>query len=64
MEKYQAEVLTVRTERSEVRTKKTEVWYFYLQPEQARLINRLLYDFFLLPVIYSIPTSTEIIGNV
>ena len=51
MEKYQTEVLTVRTERSEVRTKKTEVCYVYIQTEQARLINRLLYDF-LLPVIY------------
>mgnify|MGYP001795967485 CR=1 FL=1 len=47
MEKYHTEVvLTVRTERSEVRTKKNEIWYIYIQTEQARLISRLLYDFF------------------
>ena len=72
MEKYLTDVLTAREtvqtvrgqpERSEVRTKTTEVWYFYIQNEHARLINRLLW-LLLLPVIYPMTTSTEIIGNI
>ena len=44
MGKYQTEVLTVRTERSEVR-KKDQGLIFPIQTEQARLIIHLLYGF-------------------
>ena len=40
---YWPEVVTVRTERSEVRTKTTEGQYSPVQPEQARLVSSLLY---------------------
>ena len=40
---YWPEVVTVLTERSEVRTKTTEGQYSPVQPEQARLVNSLLY---------------------
>ena len=68
MEKYQTQVLTLRTERNEVRTKKTKVRYFNTQTEQARFILVFVYLIFiltfLLPVIYPMPTSTETIGNI
>ena len=44
--KSQTEVLAVRTERSEVRTNKTEVWDFPVMTERTRLISYLLYGFF------------------
>ena len=37
------EVVTVRTERSEVRTKTTEDQYSPARPEQARLVSSLVY---------------------
>ena len=40
---YWSEVVTVRTERSEVRTKTTEGQYSPVRPEQARLVSSLLY---------------------
>ena len=40
---YWPEVVTVRTERSEVRTKTTEGQYSPVRPEQARLVSSLLY---------------------
>ena len=40
---YWPEVVTVRTERSEVCTKTTEGQYSPVQPEQARLVSSLLY---------------------
>ena len=40
---YWPEVVTVRTERSEVRTKTTERQYSRVRPEQARLVSSLLY---------------------
>ena len=40
---YWPEVVTVRTERSEVRTKTTEGQYSLVRPEQARLVSSLLY---------------------
>ena len=40
---YWPEVVTVRTERSEVRTKTTEGQYSPVKPEQARLVSSLLY---------------------
>ena len=40
---YWPEVVTVRTECSEVRTKTTEGQYSPVRPEQARLVNSLLY---------------------
>ena len=40
---YWPEVVTVRTERSEVRTKTTEGQYSPVRPEQARLVSGLLY---------------------
>ena len=40
---YWPEVVTVRTERSEVRTKTTEGQYSPVWPEQARLVSSLLY---------------------
>ena len=40
---YWPEVVTVRTERSEVRTKTTEGQYSPRRPEQARLVSSLLY---------------------
>ena len=40
---YWPEVATVRTERSEVRTKTTEGQYFPVRLEQARLVSSLLY---------------------
>ena len=40
---YWPEVVTVRTERSEVRTKTTEGQYSPLRLEQARLVSSLLY---------------------
>ena len=40
---YWPEVVTVRTERSEVRTKTTEGQYSLVWPEQARLVSSLLY---------------------
>ena len=46
MEKCQTKVLIVRTEEARFKQKKTKVWYFYTQTEQARLRNHLLYDFF------------------
>ena len=39
---YWPEVVTVRTERSEVRTKTTEGQYSPVRPEQARLVSSLL----------------------
>ena len=47
---YWLEVVTVRTERSEVRTKTTEGQYFPVRPGQARLVNSLLYGTLLLIV--------------
>ena len=41
--KYWPEVVAVRTERSEVRTKTTEGQYSTVRLEQARLVNSLLY---------------------
>ena len=41
--KYWPEVVAVRTERSEVRTKTTEGQYSPVRPEQARLVSSLLY---------------------
>ena len=40
---YWPEVVTVRTERSEVRTKTIEGQYSPVRPEQARLVSSLLY---------------------
>ena len=40
---YWPEVVTVRTERSKVRTKTTESQYSPVQPQQARLVSSLLY---------------------
>ena len=40
---YWPEVVTVRTERSEVRTKTTEGQYSPVRPKQARLVSSLLY---------------------
>ena len=40
---YWPEVVTVRTERSEVRTKTTEGQYSPVRLEQARLVSSLLY---------------------
>ena len=40
---YWPEVVTVRTERSELRTKTTEGQYSPVRPEQARLVSSLLY---------------------
>ena len=40
---YWPEVVTVRTEHSEVRTKTTEGQYSPVRPEQARLVSSLLY---------------------
>ena len=40
---YWAEVVPVRTERSEVRTKTTEGQYFPVRLKQARLVSSLLY---------------------
>ena len=40
---YWPEVVIVRTERSEVRTKTNEGQYSPVQPEQARLVSSLLY---------------------
>ena len=40
---YWPEVVTVRTERSEVRTKTTEGQYSPVWPEQPRLVSSLLY---------------------
>ena len=40
---YWPEVVTVRTERSELRTKRTEGQYSPVRPEQARLVSSLLY---------------------
>ena len=40
---YWPEVVTVRTERSEVRTKTTEGQYSPVRPQQARLVSSLLY---------------------
>ena len=40
---YWSEVVTVRTERSEVRPKMTEGQYSPVRPEQARLVSSLLY---------------------
>ena len=40
---YWPEVVTVRTERSEVRTKTTEGQYSRVRPKQARLVSSLLY---------------------
>ena len=40
---YWPEVVAVRTERSEVRTVTTEGQYSPVRPEQARLVNGLLY---------------------
>ena len=40
---YWPEVVTVRTERSEVRTKTTEGHYSPVRPEKARLVSSLLY---------------------
>ena len=40
---YWPEVVTVRTKRSEVRTKTTEGQYSRVRPEQARLVSSLLY---------------------
>jgi len=41
---YWPEVVTVRTERSEVRTKTTEGQYSPVRLEQARLVSSLLYS--------------------
>ena len=38
------EIVTVRTERSEVRIKTTEGQYSPVQPKQAKLVSSLLYD--------------------
>ena len=40
---YWPEVATVRTERSEVRTKTSKGQYSQVRPEQARLVSSLLY---------------------
>ena len=40
---YWPEVVTVRTEHSEVRTKTTEGQYSPVRPKQARLVSSLLY---------------------
>ena len=40
---YWPEVVTVQTERSEVRTKTSEGQYSPVRPEQARLLSSLLY---------------------
>ena len=40
---YWPKVVTVQTERSEVRTKTTEGQYSSVRPEQARLVRSLLY---------------------
>ena len=40
---YWPKVVTVRTERSEVRTKTTEGQYSPVRPQQARLVSSLLY---------------------
>ena len=40
---YWPEVVAVRTERSEVRTARTEGQYSPVRPEQARLVSGLLY---------------------
>ena len=40
---YWSEVVTVRTERSELRTKTTEGQYSPVRSEQARLVSSLLY---------------------
>ena len=41
---YWPEVVTVRTERREVRTKATEGQYSAVRPKQARLVSSLLYS--------------------
>ena len=40
---YWPKVVTVRTERSKVRTKTTQGQYSRVRPEQARLVSSLLY---------------------
>ena len=40
---YSPEVVAVRTERSEVRTKTTEGQYSPVRPEQVKLVTSLLY---------------------
>ena len=56
---YWPEVMTVRTKRSEVRTKMTKGQYSPVRLEQARLVSSLLYGIVLLgketlPVISSL----------
>ena len=50
---YWPEVVTVRTEHREVRTKTTEGQYSPVQLELARLVSSLLYGTRLMPYIFN-----------
>ena len=49
---YRPEVVIVRTERNEVRTKTTEGQYSPVRLEQARLVSSLLYGTGVMPFIF------------